>query len=952
YTEAQINAALANPGWFYQSGDTPRSIPDNSASGTTSQIVVGEPANITSVAVDVYITHSYVGDLRVVLTCPSGTTTVLHDRSGGSRDDIIGTFSVAACNGQNAQGTWSLRVSDHASGNTGRLIFWNLHLNRPVRMTDLVGHGTHATGSAAGNGRGGTPAGTYKGMAPGANIIAVRGTRTYVGGLVASDTVNALSFIDQKAQELGLPYVANLSFGGHFGPHDGTTLEERTIDNLVGSGKPGKAIVVVAGNEGDEAIHTGGTLSQGNNVALRVNVPSGGGFFVADIWYKGSDTFGVGFLNPTGSGINPAQVPPGSRQCYPQGNPLVAIICIDHANNNPYNGDKEIVFQVFSLLSGTWQLILRGDSVVNGRYDGWILGCCVWVNPDNQMRVAMPGTARNAITVGAYTTKNQWTDVDGNPRSRSATVGDIAAFSSDGPTRDGRLKPEIAAPGQMICSTLSGQSPAGSIGSMYPDRSYICQGGRHGISRGTSFAAPHVTGAVALLLSANRNLDAAQLREMLTNAARRDSFTGTTPSNRWGYGKLNLATFARKYVYLPLVLRNYSPPEPGTPTPTPTPGGPTPTPTPTFTPSPTPTPSGPVDGAWCGSNCSFSVANNGSRIPRFSLMIDWGGACGVAYTIDYFYNIPISNNSFSVTESRRTLQGNFTSATTASGTYQIRLETYYPPCSATRSGSWSASLCPTPTPPGTPTPTSSPTPTGTPTPTSTPTPTPSIPTLTPTPTPTSVGPTPTPSGWEILVNTDFEGEFPAPWIVYDDNGATNGEYYWGKRNCRAYAGSSSGWAVGAGANGAGLSCGSDYPNNARSSMDYGPFSLVGATAAELRYKVWQNTERDYDRICHFASVDKVNWYGACWSGYSNGWVDRVFDLSNVYQIGNLLGRSQVWVELWFYSDSSITYPEGVYVDNIVLRRCPQGATCPQANILKPIENGSLVESPMHLVRRR
>jgi len=566
YTEAEINAALANPGWFYQSTDTPRSIPDNSSTGITSQIVVNQSVNISSVAIDVYISHSYVGDLRVVLTCPSGTTVTLHNRTGGSRDNIIGTFPVAACNGQSAQGTWRLTVSDHASEDTGHLIFWNLHLNRPVRMTDLVGHGTHVAGTAAGNGRGtggGVPAGTFKGMAPEAHLIVVRATRDYIGGFSTADIVNALAFIDQKAQELGLPYVVNMSLGRQIGPHDGTTLEERTIDNLVGSGKPGKAVVVAAGNEGDKPIHTGGSLSQGGSVSLQVNVPSGGGYFIADIWYKGSDEFGVGFLDPGGAGVNPAPVSPGESKCYSSS---TAYVCITHNSNNPYNGDKEIQFLVISLLSGTWQLILHGNSVVNGRYDGWIQGCCGWVNPDNQMRVGMPGTARNAITVGAYTTKNQWTDVEGNPRSISATVGDIAAFSSDGPTRDGRLKPEITAPGQMICSTLSGQSPAGSIGSMYPNNGYICQDGRHGIAPGTSFAAPHVSGAVALLLSANRNLDAAQIKAMLTGAARTDGFTGTVPNNRWGYGKLDVGkAFSQKYVYLPLVLRNYAPVPPGTP---------------------------------------------------------------------------------------------------------------------------------------------------------------------------------------------------------------------------------------------------------------------------------------------------------------------------------------------------------------------------------------------------
>lgn len=194
-----------------------------------------------------------------------------------------------------------------------------------------------------------------------------------------------------------------------------------------------------------------------------------------------------------------------------------------------------------------------------------------------------------------------------------------------------------------------------------------------------------------------------------------------------------------------------------------------------------------------------------------------------------------------------------------------------------------------------------------------------IPTLTP---------TPPSSGWQTVVSTDFEGDFPGPWAVSDGNGSAFGEYYWGKRNCRAYAGNGSGWAVGAGAQGAALSCGSDYPDHASSRMVYGPFSLVGATAAELRFKAWLNTEPGYDALCYFASINNDHFYGECWWGYSDGWVEFAFDLSDVYQLGNLLGQPQVWVALGFYSDDAVPYAEGAYVDNVVLRRCPQGATCP------------------------
>lgn len=226
-------------------------------------------------------------------------------------------------------------------------------------------------------------------------------------------------------------------------------------------------------------------------------------------------------------------------------------------------------------------------------------------------------------------------------------------------------------------------------------------------------------------------------------------------------------------------------------------------------------------------------------------------------------------------------------------------------------------------------------------------------TLTPnvTPTPGGPTPTPTPSGWEILVSTDFEGQFPGPWDVFDDDGTTNGEYYWGKRNCRAYQGTYSGWAIGAGAHGAALSCGSNYPNYARSSMMYGPFSLEGATAAGLTFKLWLNTESQYDYICRMASIGG-DFYGLCTHGSSGGWIDRTLDLSNVPTLGNLLGQPQVWVLLWFYSDSSITYPEGGYVDNVVLRRCPQGATCATSNTSALPPGSRIKELPAHIPRSR
>ena len=226
-----------------------------------------------------------------------------------------------------------------------------------------------------------------------------------------------------------------------------------------------------------------------------------------------------------------------------------------------------------------------------------------------------------------------------------------------------------------------------------------------------------------------------------------------------------------------------------------------------------------------------------------------------------------------------------------------------------------------------------------PTPTSTPT--------TPTPTPTV---TPSAGGWQTIIEETFEGTFPGSWQVSDQYAGT-GEFFWGKRNCLAFAGSFSGWAVGAGANGSGLACGSDYPDDADSWMVYGPFSLVGATDADLTFKLWLNSESGapsyfYDGVCRYASLDNANWYGSCTQGNSAGWIDRELDLTNVYTLGDLRGQSSVWIALYFISDISNTYPVGGYVDNVLLRKCP-GGTCP-ALFKSTVDSDQVSESPSYV----
>ena len=103
-------------------------------------------------------------------------------------------------------------------------------------------------------------------------------------------------------------------------------------------------------------------------------------------------------------------------------------------------------------------------------------------------------------------------------------------------------------------------------------------------------------------------------------------------------------------------------------------------------------------------------------------------------------------------------------------------------------------------------------------------------------------------------------------------------------------------------------------------MIYGPFSLVNATDAEMLFDYWVKSELNYDRLFVGASIDGNNFYGSSVSGDTGGWGSGNLDLTNVYTLGNLLGQPSVWIAFIFATDYSVTYPEGAYVDNIVLHK--------------------------------
>jgi subtilisin-like proprotein convertase family protein len=109
-------------------------IPDNDPAGIERSLANDRAGRLREISVDLDITHSFVRDLVVTLVSPSGTAVPLHERSGGSADNLIRTYSLAttpalhALDGEGIEGTWRLRVADEAGIDEGKLNRWALSI--------------------------------------------------------------------------------------------------------------------------------------------------------------------------------------------------------------------------------------------------------------------------------------------------------------------------------------------------------------------------------------------------------------------------------------------------------------------------------------------------------------------------------------------------------------------------------------------------------------------------------------------------------------------------------------------------------------------------------------------------------------------------------------------------------------------------------------------------------
>jgi subtilisin family serine protease len=425
---------------------------------------------------------------------------------------------------------------------------------KQVTMTDDDGHGTHVAGIAAGNGH---PAGNcrgdgvYTGVAPAASLLVLKRTKADEIG-ESSGLVNALAWIwnHPAAQNRGV--VVNMSFGDSRGPHDGTSLVEVAIE-IEALTHPGHVAVKSAGNIGMWGRHAAGTVPANGFLDLPFTIDgrdSAGGGRHMELWYGKNDRLAVTVLGVTpAQGARPSSpvVGPGEGpQAWPV-NPAAAarqqMVTVTSRLTDQRNSDNVIVVDVYSpggmaSAAGEWALHLENHFDQPVPFHAWIDSEDQFgpnFDPGFASRdatITEPGTSKGVITVGAYSQDGflfwDWS-------------GNLTDFSSYGPTRDGRPKPDIAAPGAQVTSVKAGAGDScwcDCCHSFYTDTMLDKD---HSPFRGTSMAAPHVTGVIALMLEQHPTMSAADVRAQLIATARLPDgiARAALPDNHWGGGKVD-----------------------------------------------------------------------------------------------------------------------------------------------------------------------------------------------------------------------------------------------------------------------------------------------------------------------------------------------------------------------------------------------------------------------------
>lgn len=410
-------------------------------------------------------------------------------------------------------------------------------------------HGTHVAGIAGGSG---CQIGLH-GMAPAAEFL-------FATLMVdEASALDAFAWMQDVAEADNKRLVINNSWGlPQWGTPDGTSLSNQFIDAM---SDEGVVFVTSNGNNGDSDFHFDHTFTAPGDTARSLvtfyplsSNPNAWGQSL-HMWGEPGEAFhaSLGFLdgafNPVGNtDWYATEDGPGmwEEQIVVNGDDTVlydVVVEQSHpANNRPFvqirvhKGGSlvNVVLQITSADSHVhaWNHTYLTNDVGNWGYDFSTAGQPGWKDGDPFYGVQHPACSQNVIAVGAHS--SDFVNNGGNEIG-----GQLAFFSSFGPTLDGRLKPSISAPGVNVESSLSSFRD----GTYNVTETVEFEGTTYEFARlsGTSMSSPAVAGIVALMLEANPALTAEQVRSILEETAREDNNTDGLPEEGdpvWGHGKV------------------------------------------------------------------------------------------------------------------------------------------------------------------------------------------------------------------------------------------------------------------------------------------------------------------------------------------------------------------------------------------------------------------------------
>ncbi len=439
---------------------------------------------------------------------------------------------------------------------------YGTELTTPEQMAEAEGdvttssHGSHVVGIAAGRDCGNG----WGGVAPEADIVMVSKKNATTDNVSIAEGV-AYAFDYAKANNK--PCVVNLSLGTPIGPHDGSSIFDALTDSLQGEGR---IIVGSAGNFGADPIHVATT--DGTPISTLVAYKSSlstldyGGEI--DVWGTKDQAFKVQLrIVKVSTGEVVDQSPlidaltTATTDIYEitTRNAKGAVTVVTEVNPLNSRPHAYVSLALTSMRAGYGLALYIEPASVDSKVHAWADDSYVQFNTDDNegftkgntdCTVAeIGGTGKRIITVGAYTTRTSYSPQGSSTVVLDETLGGISSFSAAGPLPDGRLKPDVCAPGCVLISCLNGNSTSLTSEAI---AGYLEQNGHTsywGYMQGTSMASPFMAGTVALWLEANPTLTPEQLRDVLDNSCAEG--VNPTDTAHWGRGKLD-AWAGLKYI--------------------------------------------------------------------------------------------------------------------------------------------------------------------------------------------------------------------------------------------------------------------------------------------------------------------------------------------------------------------------------------------------------------------